>query len=502
MSPSFWGDSAVSDDRVREIHPSVSQEKLPSVAQALTDHDTEGSASTNPVVALTQDYSYPRDSLPEYQTLSFQASMNAEPLAVSEAPENIKYEAPYRGEQCPERSSSLIYTEEDGYVCIAMNGESHKIPHSTKPAAKTAGVQPRARPVSKRKRKQQQDDNDHSDDHTMKDGGAYDNDSGADSDKKFACPFFKYDRVKHFNCLHFRLLRVKDVKQHILRKHHFFCGNCKEVFPDSKKCEEHIAMGPVCQTKRRPRREATAARDALSERQRRSLSEKPKPSLTETERWFALWDVLFPRRSFPGLRQPPSPFLESEVHEAITMVQQLVSLHGLGGRPQPSWISDIDAGDEDVPMMDADDASHCSASPSRQLSESERSAVSSLIQQVSTMAPPRSSSPECPSRAVTSGSPVRQDMVYPSFWRETDAPSSVYGAHELDTSFGQFNEFLLTDPTMPWTQDLKIDVDEQPRIFEDRVENCSDSVISNYPTELITDDDLSFGTLSRREGDQ
>lgn len=43
-----------------------------------------------------------------------------------------------------------------------------------------------------------------------------------------ACPFYKRNQVRHSNCLHFRLKRIKDVKQHLLRKHKqpYYCPIC------------------------------------------------------------------------------------------------------------------------------------------------------------------------------------------------------------------------------------------------------------------------------------
>ncbi|KAF6805471.1 hypothetical protein CSOJ01_09470 [Colletotrichum sojae] len=34
-----------------------------------------------------------------------------------------------------------------------------------------------------------------------------------------ACPYYKLDSVKHLQCFKFQLKRVKDVKQHLMRKH-------------------------------------------------------------------------------------------------------------------------------------------------------------------------------------------------------------------------------------------------------------------------------------------
>lgn len=130
---------------------------------------------------------------------------------------------------------------------------------------------------------------------------------------RFACPFFKLDRVKHHNCLRFQLKRVKDVKQHISRKHAFHCTNCFEVFPDSRSCETHMSH-LACQADSWP--QEIAVQESISDAQKQMFSLRAT-GLTETDKWFAVWSILFPDSS-----PPPSPYLAGDMDEVV-----LTALH-------------------------------------------------------------------------------------------------------------------------------------------------------------------------------
>ncbi|KAK1852620.1 hypothetical protein CCHR01_04774 [Colletotrichum chrysophilum] len=145
--------------------------------------------------------------------------------------------------------------------------------------------------------------------------------SSNDAPSRFACPYFKHDRVKHLDCLHFQLSRVKDVKQHIFRKHQFHCPRCFEIFPDNMKCEKHIISGRECQLGEHS--EEIAIRDSISEDQKKELSSRANSGRDETKQWFAVWDVLFKKEE-----RPDSPLLGSEVAEMIEVVRELWAKNG------------------------------------------------------------------------------------------------------------------------------------------------------------------------------
>ena len=87
-------------------------------------------------------------------------------------------------------------------------------------------------------------------------------DAGDGNCQTFACPFLKFDPTQHAACSHFKLVRVADVRQHLKRKHEDGWGKLKKG--GGKKT-------------------------------------------THEERWYKLWDALF-----PGSPRPPTPYADSQ----------------------------------------------------------------------------------------------------------------------------------------------------------------------------------------------
>ncbi|KAL3305691.1 HET and ankyrin domain protein, partial [Colletotrichum asianum] len=141
----------------------------------------------------------------------------------------------------------------------------------------------------------------------------------ADEEERFACPFFKFDRLKHLNCLHYQLRRVKDVKQHIFRKHSFHCPTCYEVFPDSAACDAHMSSDDTCQTASPPTDES--ALESISDAQKQKLTSRSSGiTRTEYEQWFAVWRILFEDKQKP---EPTSPYLKSEIEETVLTAREI-----------------------------------------------------------------------------------------------------------------------------------------------------------------------------------
>ncbi|KAK5659155.1 hypothetical protein OQA88_1245 [Cercophora sp. LCS_1] len=92
------------------------------------------------------------------------------------------------------------------------------------------------------------------------------NASASDTEPTFACPFLKYDPDKHAGCSHFKLSRIRDVKQHIKRKH-----------------ESEQSKG-----------------------QKAALKTKSDPKQDFRRQWYAIWNILF-----PGKQDPSSPYVDS-----------------------------------------------------------------------------------------------------------------------------------------------------------------------------------------------
>ncbi len=114
--------------------------------------------------------------------------------------------------------------------------------------------------------------------------------------KILVCPFWKADPKRHRSCFRRTLSRVRDVKQHLARVHspEFYCDRCSAIFPDGEAYRQHVSnpAGLLCTPSRQL--------DGISHLQRRQISCKSNPKLSEEGQWFAVWDVIFPSRSRPS----------------------------------------------------------------------------------------------------------------------------------------------------------------------------------------------------------
>ncbi|CCF40528.1 hypothetical protein CH063_11070 [Colletotrichum higginsianum] len=125
-----------------------------------------------------------------------------------------------------------------------------------------------------------------------------------------ACPFYKKDRQLHGSCYGKRLSRIRDVKQHLRRRHYMpiYCPMCYKNFSDETKrdnhmreiaCERGTHLGPI----------------GISQEQQGELSKRAPRQHTEEEQWYGIFDILFPDHP-----RPNSAYIDSSV---ITDVLEL-----------------------------------------------------------------------------------------------------------------------------------------------------------------------------------
>lgn len=114
------------------------------------------------------------------------------------------------------------------------------------------------------------------------------------SPKIWACPFWKYDPGKHWECLQ-KLTRIRDVKQHLTRHHSpkSHCPLCFEVFASQEICNTHLLTYPRCVE--RP----DGKFDFVPSHKRTSLQARSNQKHTEEEKWFVIWDILFEEAERP-----------------------------------------------------------------------------------------------------------------------------------------------------------------------------------------------------------
>lgn len=119
---------------------------------------------------------------------------------------------------------------------------------------------------------------------------------GGDRRRYLACPFAKMYPEKHVPCFSLKLSRIRDVKQHLRRRHtpKFYCNRCKAIFPNDASLQEHVgnAAGLFCGP--------SAWLDGISPVQDQQLSKKSNPELTLEDQWFRMWDIIFTWQDRPS----------------------------------------------------------------------------------------------------------------------------------------------------------------------------------------------------------
>ncbi|KAK4167959.1 hypothetical protein QBC43DRAFT_310533 [Cladorrhinum sp. PSN259] len=139
--------------------------------------------------------------------------------------------------------------------------------------------------------------------------------------KTLACPFWKLDPRRHRKCLKLdSFWLVNRVKQHLTRTHtepKIFCDKCKTTFPDEAAKERHLRQdGHVCTFK--PWNEHLITRSQQVE-----LHRKSRPDTSEAERWFDIWDILF-----PGRLRPSSPYIDTGVSDDLREFREYTQIRG------------------------------------------------------------------------------------------------------------------------------------------------------------------------------
>ncbi|KAI0599683.1 hypothetical protein F4775DRAFT_549408 [Biscogniauxia sp. FL1348] len=136
--------------------------------------------------------------------------------------------------------------------------------------------------------------------------------------RSFACPFYKMDNEKYSDCRTNMLKRIKDVKQHVYRKHsrpHLYCPLCFRVFTGTNSRDEHIQEKSCA-------RQPDPVYDGISEDQRNSLRHNSHRGKSVEEQWRDMWCIIF-----PGVDSPKSPYLGGYREEAASVVRSFWGEH-------------------------------------------------------------------------------------------------------------------------------------------------------------------------------
>jgi len=148
-----------------------------------------------------------------------------------------------------------------------------------------------------------------------------------------ACPYWKQNPDRHRQCCKLALKRIRDVKQHLHRRHtpKFYCQRCFVIFLNDQSLQDHIISLPC-------RREPQAQLHGISHSQHRELSRKSNPRFTEENQWFAIWHILF-----PGSERPVSAYIDSELSADLCLFREFWQNSGqdvlLGILRSNQWVS-------------------------------------------------------------------------------------------------------------------------------------------------------------------
>lgn len=136
--------------------------------------------------------------------------------------------------------------------------------------------------------------------------------NGMDQRRSFACPYRKLDPHRHRDCLKYTLHRIKDVKQHIDRRHRkpdVYCARCYATFRSQTERDEHT-RDSRCEIL--PRTQV----EGVTDEQRENLNKSSCRNLPLEEQWFRMWEVLF-----PGEDRPRSAFSGNYVEEVVPLLR-------------------------------------------------------------------------------------------------------------------------------------------------------------------------------------
>jgi len=164
-------------------------------------------------------------------------------------------------------------------------------------------------------RDEDEDDEDGGDDGER---GSCTSDSGKKQKYHLACPYYKYDGMRYMSCARLRLKRIRDVKQHLSRRHRrpMYCPACGEVFTDSGHWHAHISAR-TCD------RVDGVEIHGVTQTQVLALARRVNRSLDPTKQWLSIWSILF-----PDAKPPVSPYMANKFEETIGMVRDYWKRHG------------------------------------------------------------------------------------------------------------------------------------------------------------------------------
>lgn len=131
------------------------------------------------------------------------------------------------------------------------------------------------------------------------------------SDRYLACPCFKFNPIRYEACLHKHLTSTSFVVQHLERSHGpqpIHCPLCGREFDTCGARDNHIRQ-TSCERQ-------NFRHVGLSEDQRHRLRDNRR-HLNEVERWYCIWDIMY-----PDTPRPDSPYVGGAIEEIVGIIRR------------------------------------------------------------------------------------------------------------------------------------------------------------------------------------
>lgn len=157
----------------------------------------------------------------------------------------------------------------------------------------------------------------------------------------FACPYAKQNPWKHQECLGLKLGKFSYAKQHLIRAHSAvtYCPRCGREFPGEDPASEfnkHLSQEYVCEIRAfsLDGKMTSEIRSKVLDAKRRKDAKGQK--LSDEERWFRVYGILFPDATPPKSPYAESPGVEILQAFSASMSQEIgskvlgqIGTHGL-----------------------------------------------------------------------------------------------------------------------------------------------------------------------------
>ncbi|KAF5713936.1 hypothetical protein FGLOB1_3736 [Fusarium globosum] len=132
-----------------------------------------------------------------------------------------------------------------------------------------------------------------------------------------ACPYWKADSRKYWDCFLKKNDTIAHLKQHLTRRHtpKYYCQICYQTFRDFDLFDSHVL-------ERSCTRVPSAKLEGISQQQKNQLSLKSKGSVEQ--QWCTVWSILF-----PDMEPPATIYIYSTQSEDFCRIQEFAQREGV-----------------------------------------------------------------------------------------------------------------------------------------------------------------------------